>query len=97
MQAGNITTNIKVEVDFILPELGTTNVVTCKCHVDESTKGIYDVILERYILTELGLNFKLSDLVIKAGDGTFKGSTVPMFDWGTYEFKYLNKGKITPE
>ena len=34
MQAGNITTNFKVNVDFTLPALSTTNVVTWKCHVD---------------------------------------------------------------
>ena len=48
-QAGNITTNIEVEVDFTLPEISADNVVTWKCHVDESTKGRYDMILERYI------------------------------------------------
>ena len=40
---------------------------------------------------------KLSDKVIKADDGTLKGSKTPMADLGTYEFKYLNTGKITPE
>ena len=44
-QAGNIPTDLKVEVDFTLPELSTTNVVTWKCHVDYSAKGIYDMIL----------------------------------------------------
>ena len=38
-QAGNITTNLKVKVDFTLPELSATNAVTWKCHVDNSTKG----------------------------------------------------------
>ena len=37
-QAGNITTNIKVELDFTLPEISATNVVTWKCHVDDSAK-----------------------------------------------------------
>ena len=41
------------------------------------------------------LNF--SELVIKADDGTFKGSTTPMVDLGTYIFKDLKTGKITPE
>ena len=26
-----------------------------------------------------------------------KGSTTPMVGFGTYKFKYLNTGKITPE
>ena len=50
-QAGNITTNIKVEVDFTIPELRTTNAVMCKYNVDESSKGRYDMILGRYIST----------------------------------------------
>ena len=44
-QAGNITTNPTVEVDFTLPALSVTNVVTWKCHVDGSAKGGYNMIL----------------------------------------------------
>ena len=50
-QARNINTNIKVNVDFTLPELSATNVVTWKCHEDDSDKGGYDMILVRYLLT----------------------------------------------
>ena len=39
MQAGNITTNIKVKVYLTLPKLSETNVVMWKCHVDDSAKG----------------------------------------------------------
>ena len=38
-QAGNITTNLKVKVDFTLRALSVTNVVTWKFHGDESAKG----------------------------------------------------------
>ena len=38
-QAGNITTNLKVKIDFTLPALSATNVVTWNCHVDDSAKG----------------------------------------------------------
>ena len=38
-QAGNITTNIKVEVDFTLPALSPKNVVMYKFHVDDFDKG----------------------------------------------------------
>ena len=55
------------------------------------------MILGWELLTELILNLKLSEHVIKAYDGPFKGSTTPMVDLGTYIFKYLNLGKITPE
>ena len=55
-QAGNISTNIKVEAEFALPELSATNVMMWKCHVDDSAKGRYDMILGKYLLIELGLN-----------------------------------------
>ena len=54
-QAVNITNNLKVKVDFTLPTLSTTNVVMWECHVDDSAKGRLYMILERDILTELGL------------------------------------------
>ena len=50
-QAGNMTTKLKVKVDFKLTALSATNVVTCECLVDEFTKGRYDMILGRYLLT----------------------------------------------
>ena len=50
-QAGNITTNIKVEVKFTLPKLIAENVVTWKFHVDDSAKVRYNMILGRYLLT----------------------------------------------
>ena len=38
-QAGNITTNFKVKVDFTLPTISAMDVLTWKCHVDESVRG----------------------------------------------------------
>ena len=34
-QAGNITTDLKVNVDFTLPALSAKNIVAWKCHVDD--------------------------------------------------------------
>ena len=45
----------------------------------------------------MGLNLEFSEHFIKANDGHFKGSTEPIVDLGTYIFKDLNTGKITPE
>ena len=59
-QAGNSITNIKVKIDFTLPALSATNVVTWKCHVDDSAKGRYDVSIGQDLLSELGLNLKFS-------------------------------------
>ena len=83
-QVGGITTNLKFELDFTLPELSETKTVRWKCYVDDSTKGRYNMILGRYILNTLVLNLKLSDHVIESDDGTLKGSTAHMVDLGTY-------------
>ena len=50
-QAGNVTNNLKVEIDFTLPTLSATNVVTWKCHVIESAKGRYDMTLGQDVFT----------------------------------------------
>ena len=84
MQAGSITTNLKVEIDFILPEISVKKIMTCYCHVDESAKGRYDMMLSRDLLTALELNLKLSDPVIESDDGIFKGSMAPKVNMGTY-------------
>ena len=51
--AVNITNNLKVEEDFTLLDISATNVLTWKCHVDDSSKGKYNMILGRYLLSEL--------------------------------------------
>ena len=50
-QVRHTTTNIKVKVDFTLTPLSATHVVNRDCHVDESSKGRYDMILGRVLLT----------------------------------------------
>ena len=65
--------------------------------MDDYAKGRYDMILGRYLLTPSGLNLKLSDHAIEADYIPLKGSTSPMVDVGTYEFKDLNTENITPE
>ena len=96
-QSGNTTTDLKVKVDSTLTPLSATKVVKWDCHVDESSKGRYDMILGRDLLKWIKLNSKFSEHVIKADDGPFQGSTTPMIDLGTYTFKYLNTDKFTPE
>ena len=49
-QAGNIITNIKVEIDFTLTELSATNVMTWNFHVGDSAKYRYAMILGKDIL-----------------------------------------------
>ena len=48
-QAGNFTTYKKIKVDFTIPAVSASNVVTWKCHVDDSAKGRCDMILGRDI------------------------------------------------
>ena len=94
IQAYNTTTNLKGKVRFTLPALIATNAVTWKCHVDDSAKGRYYMILGRDILTELGLNLHFSDHIIEADYGTFKVSTSAMVDLSTYELGG-ERGEIT--
>ena len=51
--------------------------------MDDSSKGGYDNILGRYLLTSLGLNINLLVQVIEAVDGNFKGCTASIIDLGT--------------
>ena len=50
MQTGNITTNTKVKIYLILPKFSAAKIVNQECHIDDSVKGIYDMILLKYIL-----------------------------------------------
>ena len=89
-QAGSISTNLKVKIDFTLPELSATKIVTCNFHLGERAEGRYDMILGRYVLTALVINLKLSDRIIEADDGPLKGLTAPIVDLGMCEIKDLN-------
>ena len=59
IQAGNVTTNIKAEVEFDLPAFSATNIVTWKFHVDESTMGRYDIIIGRYFVKRIRIKSKI--------------------------------------
>ena len=76
---------IKINIEFTLPEISATNVVTFNCHMNDFARGRYYMILGRDILTALGLNLKFSDNLIESDGGNFKGFTAPMVDLGTYD------------
>ena len=65
--------------------------------MDESAKGRYNMIMGRDILKSLGFNLKLSEHIIESYNEPLKVSIALMVYLGTYKFKYLNIGKITPE
>ena len=92
MQSGNITTNLKFKIEFSLPDLSATRILTWNFHVDDSAKVRYYVVLGRDILPELVVNIKFSEHAIKEGDGPLKGFMAPMVDLGMYEFKNLDTG-----
>ena len=52
-QAGKFTAKSMANIYFNLTEFNATKIVTWKCHVDESTKGQYDVIIGRDLLITL--------------------------------------------
>ena len=84
-------------MDFTLHALSATNAMVLKCHLDDSARGSYGMILVIDILTELGLNIKISEHGIKADDSPFIGSSLTMFYLGAYVFKYLNTREIKNE
>ena len=52
-QASKITTNNRVKVYLTLTEFSVMKIVAWNCHVDDSTKISYNIILARYLLNEL--------------------------------------------
>ena len=64
-QLGNIITNTKVKIYLILPEFSAAKIVNQECHIDDSVKGIYDMILVKYILPQLGLYIKCLNISLK--------------------------------
>ena len=52
-QAGNTTNNLKVKINFTLPELTAKTIMTWNFYLNYYTKGRYDNILRRDILTAI--------------------------------------------
>ena len=57
-----------MRIHFTLPYFSATKLVRWECHVDDPTKGRYYMILGRDLLTALGLNLRISEQIIEAGD-----------------------------
>ena len=84
-------------VDFYLTKLNATKIVTWKCHIDDSIDSRYDIILGRYLPTELVLDLNFSSHVIIGGNVPYKNCSAPMADVTDYYFKPLTNKIIKPE
>ena len=80
-QSGRITFNIKVGIDFTLLQTSVTKILTWKFHVHDSAKGRYDMILDRYLLTALGLTIKYLIMPLKQMMDLLKGLQHPWLIW----------------
>ena len=80
-----------------MPELSATNIVTWNFHVDDFSKGRYNFLLGRGLLTAFGFNIKFYENVVKADGGLLKGSLSPIFYLSVWEFIHLKTGIITPK
>ena len=69
-QSRKFTTSKKGNVYFSLLDFSETNIVACKCPVEKSKNGRYDMILGRDLITALLLDFKFFENVIIGGEGT---------------------------
>ena len=88
-QSGKFTTSKKVNIDFFLLEFSATNIVTWKCHVEESTNSRYDIILGRDLINALGMDLKFSENIIVDGEGLHEGLSAPMVDVSNQEFESI--------
>ena len=88
-QAGKFTISKKVDVYFCLPEFSATKIVSWKFQVDNQTNSRYYMIIVRYLINSLGLDFKFSENIIIGGDGPYQGCSAPMVDLSHYEVKSL--------
>ena len=95
--SGNLTTNHIVKIGFTFLEFSTIKIVMWNCHVDDSTKIRYNLILGRYLLTSLRLYLEFSNTVIEGGNGPFEIFTASMVDLGTYDFDFLVQVKLHPK
>ena len=71
--------------------------MTLKYHVDESTKGSYNMILGRDLLAALSLDFKFSNRVVVGVKVPYKGCLETMVDVSNYNYSYLTDKIVKPE
>ena len=67
--AGNFTTSRTTEVQFTMPELYDDRVIEWKVHVAKDT-GVYDAVIGRDLLRELGITMNFKDNTVTWDDST---------------------------
>ena len=80
-----------INVDFYLPQFSATEIVACKCHLDNSIEIMCIMIMDRYIITPLGIVIELYKHSIMVVMVPCKGCTEKMVDLIYCESKLLNK------
>jgi hypothetical protein len=68
---GTFTTNYESLLDFKLPEISTSKVVTWQSHVDDKTsskEAAYDMIMGMYLMTSIGITVDCEQRCIRRGD-----------------------------
>ena len=71
--------------------------MTWKCHVDESTNGRYNMILDRDLITTLEMDIMFSDNVIIGADIKYEWCTATIVDVSNYWFISLSDKTVKPE
>ena len=75
-----------MNVDLCLPEFSATKSVIPKCHIDKTTNIRYDMILDRKIITALGLGLQFYDNVMVGTKVPYEWCSATMVDVSSYEF-----------
>ena len=63
--------------------------------MDDSTESRYDIIIRKYLITDLGIDMEFSGNIIQCGKLPHQGWEAPMARLNEYDFKTVN-GKMRP-
>ena len=63
--------------------------------MDDSTESRYDIIIRKYLITDLRIDMEFSDNIIQCGKVPHQGWEAPMARLNEYDFKTVN-GKMRP-
>ena len=90
-QARKFTNSKKLSVYSCLLGFSATKITSWKCHVDNSTTVMYNIILGRDIPNSLVLDLKLSKNIVIGNKGPYEVCLATMIDVSNYNFKPLRE------